>query len=109
MTTSGAPLATLLNRLAVGRHASEMSSSPETIDGTAQRAVHEFAVLDLDAELLEIALLARDVKPAAGDEGPFAHAHDIGGPRRSGCAQHGKPRSARPTKPMPMLERLSFI
>ena len=68
-----------------------MSSSPATIDGTDMRAVDEFAMLDLDAELLEIALLARDVVTAAGDERPVGHPQDC---RRRAAAPTGRAASS---------------
>jgi hypothetical protein len=41
-------------------------------------AVDKFAVLDFDAELFEIALFARDVLAAAGNERPIRSTHHIG-------------------------------
>ena len=42
----------------------------------------EFMRLDLETELLEVALLARDEEAAAGDERTFADARDVGRPCR---------------------------
>jgi hypothetical protein len=50
-------------------------------------AVLEALGLDFEIELLEVALLARDEEGAPGDEGSFAHAHEIGRSARHGCAQ----------------------
>ena len=52
-----------------GGHAADIELAGDE-RGDRHRAIDEFTVLDLDAELLEIALLARDVIAAAGDERP---------------------------------------
>ena len=58
-------------------------------------AVLEALGLDLEIELLEVALLARDEERAAGDEGTFAHADEIGRAAGSGRAQRGANAHAR--------------
>ena len=67
-------------------------------------AVLEALGLDLEIELLEVALLARDEEGAPGDEGSLAHAHEIG--RSARTRLRPAPRTCpcpRPTKPLPVL------
>ncbi len=69
-----------------------------------QRPIHEHLDLDVEVELLEIALVARDVECPAGDEGSLADADLVGGANRIRGQQHDR-RSDRPQAPssLPIL------
>jgi hypothetical protein len=88
------PLGDAVEQAGIRRHQGELELACDH-GWNGEGAVLEALGLDLEIELLEVALLARDEERAAGDEGTFAHADEIGRAAGNGRAQRGANAHAR--------------